>query len=416
MISRLSIALLSIGIFFANLASGDEMPKNPMALLPDGSVMKGVLLPRYDENRRLIGDLKAEILTILDRQRIRGEDVLIRFYKEDGSEKGRVKMKNAIFDQQRSLLKAVEPIEITNDNLIARGTGLVYAFQEGKGFLRGPASTRITPSEPVTSMRFDPMNHAALFALCLAPSMIQAAPPDFVSKEELAAIQAEAESAKPRVEKINRSSAKILERDIATADAAKKDAVEFIKEGDIQTVATDESETEEAKPLQVEPGPNDTTINCDGGMYFDAENGILVYLKNVKVADPRFSLSGANELKVFFDKKEAADSEKKDGEKEGSIAPDASFGDVRKLVATGAVRILQKGVDGKEPVEASGAILTYDVASGEIIVSGGYPWVKQGKFYARAKQPNLTLRLLTDGSFSTEGNWEMGGNLNLKNR
>ena len=71
---------------------------------------------------------------------------------------------------------------------------------------------------------------------------------------------------------------------------------------------------------------------------------------------------------------------------------------------------------GKEPVEASGGLLTYDIPTGEIIISERFPWVRQGSFYARAKEPNLTLRLLNDGSFSTHGNWEMGGNLNLNGR
>ena len=224
-----------------------------------------------------------------------------------------------------------------------------------------------------------------------------------------------------RVNEVNRSAQSILSEDVAAAKKATETAISFVEKSGIETTATEKAEEpKEAAPLKVNPGPNDTIINCDGGMYFDAEEGVLVYLKNVTVKDPRFSLSGANELKVFFDKKEAPakkkdDPDKKEGESK-STGPGANFGDVRKLVATGAVRILQKGVKGKQPVEASGAILTYGVSSGEIIISGGYPWVKQGGFFARAKQPNLTLRLLVDGSFSTQGNWEMGGNLNLKNR
>ena len=38
-------------------------------------------------------------------------------------------------------------------------------------------------------------------------------------------------------------------------------------------------------------------------MYFDSDEGVFVYLKNVRVTDPRFTMSGANELKVFLGKK-----------------------------------------------------------------------------------------------------------------
>ena len=89
--------------------------------------------------------------------------------------------------------------------------------------------------------------------------------------------------------------------------------------------------------------------------------------------------------------------------------------DVERIVATGAVRILQKQTEaGKQPVEASGAIFSYHPATGEIVLSGGYPWVKQGTNFMRAKQPNLSLRIHKNGSFVTEGNWDMGGTLNQK--
>ena len=74
--------------------------------------------------------------------------------------------------------------------------------------------------------------------------------------------------------------------------------------------------------------------------------------------------------------------------------------------------ITQKQVEkGKQPVQASGAIFTYRPGTGEIVLSGGYPWVKQGTTFMRAKEPNLNLRIQKSGSFITEGNWDMGGNI-----
>jgi hypothetical protein len=152
-------------------------------------------------------------------------------------------------------------------------------------------------------------------------------------------------------------------------------------------------------------------------MYFDVDAGLFVYLKNVRVADPRFSLSGANELKIFLAKKpeEPATDPKAapKADKPSGIGLNAKFGDVERIVATGAVRILQKQPEaGKEPVEASGAIFTYQPEAGEIVLSGGFPWVRQGASFMRALEPNLILRIQKNGSFVTEGNWDMGGNLN----
>jgi lipopolysaccharide export system protein LptA len=332
-----------------------------------------------------------------------------------------VQLQKAVFNQTTSLLRADEPIEITTDSLVAKGDGLIYTFQNGQGFLIGPSTTWISYSAPTTSMRPTTAKTAALLALCLAPSLTIAAPPTNVSESELAEINNAAASVKPQLNAQSHEINTSLETDLAAAKKASDAAHSFVKSADLKDISTETTPTEGA-PLEIAPGPNDTVIKCDGGMYFDAEAGILVYLKNVSVTDPRFTLSGADELKVFFEKKEPkkpVPSDKKEDDKNKVMkkpevsGPSANFGNVKKLIATGTVRLVQKSVAGKEPVEASGGILTYDVPKGEIIISQRYPWVKQGNFYARAKQPNLTLRLLNTGSFSTQGEWDMGAS-NLK--
>ncbi len=417
LIFRISILLLSAGILYAKDPIA-EAAKNPMTLLPDGSVLHGVLLPRYDENRNLVGDLKAEIMTLMNSQQIQGENVLIKFYKPDRTLRGRVKLQKAVFNQTTSQLQANEPVEITTDRLVAKGSGLIYAFQNGQGFLIGPSTTWISNLEPATSMRSTPTKTAALLALCLAPSLAIAAPPANVSEAELAEIQSAAASTKPQLANQSDTVEAALNTDLAAAEKASAAAHGFVKAGNLENISSEPAA--ESAPLEVAPGPNDTIIKCDGGMYFDAEAGVLVYLKNVSVADPRFNLTGADELKVFFDKKDTkkpTPTDKKPTDKKPEVSgPTANFGDVKKLIATGTVRLVQKSVGGKDPVEASGGILTYDVPKGEIIISQRYPWVKQGSFYARAKQPNLTLRLLNNGSFTTQGNWEMGGNLKFDGR
>ena len=389
-----------------------DVKKNPVSLLPSGSVLKGVLIPRYDKERNLVGDMKAETMTLIDTERVQGENVLIRLFNRDRSLRGKVKMENALFDQAKSRLFANEPVEITADRLVARGVGLVYSLREGKGFLKGPASTWISAPPTATSMISSPFSAAALVAFCLAPSPLIALPPPFVSEEEIAAIKADSAPAKPEADKRSAATQASFNESVEQGNKASAAALEFISTSEIKTVAAEEPAAE-AKPLEVKPGPDDTLITCDGGMYFDSDEGILVYLGNVKVTDPRFSLSGAQQLKVFFEKKPEKKKAKKDDKKPAGMG---NFGKVQKIIAEGAVRIDQKGVNGEEPIQASGRILTYNIPTGEIIIHGGFPWVKQGTYFNRAKEPNLTLRLLTSGSFSMEGNWEMGGNLNLKDK
>lgn len=440
LILRISIFLVSAGILLAE----DPLAKvanNPMSILRNGIVLNRVHLPRYDKNRNLVGDLKSEKMILKngdDQKTIEGENVLIQFYNPDRSLRGKVRLKNAIFNQTTSHLKANEPVEITADKLVAKGSGLIYDFQTGQGFLIGPSTTWISYTEPSTSMRSSHSNTAALLAFCLTPSLAISAPPAFVSEAELAEIKTAAQTVKPKLDaEIEATKAK-LTADLTAAQSASDSAHGFIKSADLKDIAPESKD--DGAPLEVAPGPNDTVIKCEGGMYFDAEAGVLVYLKNVTVTDPRFTLSGIDELKIFFAKKDPKkpagsdkskdgikepapndskkpETDKKDtGKKPEAIGPAANFGDVQKLIATGTVRLVQKGVGGEEPVEASGGLFVYDVPKGEIIISQRYPWVKKGNFYATAKEPNPTLRILNNGSFYTEGDWTMKGNLKLNGR
>jgi lipopolysaccharide export system protein LptA len=388
-----------------------------ISMLPDGSQLHGVMLPRYDENRKLSGVLKAASMTLVNEEQMAGESVSVEFFNPDQSPRGRIDLKKAIFHQTRGILEAREPVEIKADRLTARGSGLYYSFQQAEGFLLGPATTTIHAfTETTMHTPRTPLRAATLLGMSLLTQSLVAAPPPAMTAGEKAAVQADAVSKSPAAAAANATTRTQLESALAAAETAGSAAKTFLVQADIPVTPADPGTA--AKPLDVKPGPDDTVIACDGGMYFDADEGVLVYLKNVTVKDPRFDLSGAGELKIFFAKKPAETPQKPATEKSkgafGNVG--ANFGEVERIVATGAVLIKQISTQDKKPaIEASGAVFTYNVKTGEIILSGGYPWVKQGSTYLRAREPNLNLRIQKSGSFATEGNWDMGGNLNQKN-
>jgi lipopolysaccharide export system protein LptA len=401
-------------------ATGEEPPApapkkklSAVALLPSGSQLQRVMLPRYDENRRLTGVLKAQTMTLVSEDVVAGETVSIEFFNPDRSPRGRIDLVKAVLDQGKGLLRAREKVSIQADRIHARGNGLVYSFEQGEGFLTGPVTTRIqAATETTMNSKSTPLRAAA--TAIAASATLAAAPPAPMTPEQSAAIEADAASAAATHAEASDSARANLRAELESSAAATAAATAFLEQAELLGNGP-AAIPEPAQPLDVKPGPADTVISCDGGMYFDADAGVFVYLKNVRVADPRFSLNGANELKIFLAKKPeqpATDKSKSGGDKNPSMALGEKFGDVERIVATGAVRILQKQPEaGKEPVEASGAIFTYHIGSGEIVLTGGYPWVKQGTTFMRANQPNLSLRIQKNGSFVTEGNWDMGGNL-----
>jgi hypothetical protein len=171
--------------------------------------------------------------------------------------------------------------------------------------------------------------------------------------------------------------------------------------------ATDQQVHAANPPLAVTPGPDDAVISCEGTMRYDASEGVLVYLDGVRLTDPRFSLTGADELKVFFEKPPSDKTDATDGKTQTAAGLGAKFGRVERIVATGAIRLVRKAAGEKEPqIEAGGAIFSFAPNTGRITLINGYPWVKQGTLNLRAKEPNVTLHIEQSGVLMTEGKWE----------
>ncbi len=274
--------------------------------------------------------------------------------------------------------------------------------------------------------------------LSLSSALI-AAPPQPLTPAEIAAVQADAATQAPAAAAAHTHARVSLDADLAAAAATSKAATEFIAKAELPA-ATADPQLAATQALEVKPDATATVVNCEGGVYFDAAEGKLVYLKNVTVKDPRFDLRGANELTIFFGKKPPEPEKKAPAKSQLSAKPDptspsfgskiaTNFSEVERIVATGAVKIQIKAVEAKpaidgnkaikarEAIEASGAIFTYNPKSDQVILSGGYPWFTQGKTYMRAKQPNLILKLSPEtGNFVTQGPWEMGGSLEPKSK
>jgi lipopolysaccharide export system protein LptA len=422
----------------------EEVPSTPppvkeipaFGLLPDGSELKNVILPRYDENRRLVSVVSAKAMTIVGAGEIAGDAVTVLFYNSDQTQRARVDFSNAVFNQQKGQLTTKDPVHMQSDRMSTRGGGLYYSLAQSKGFMLGPVTTNIQapPTETTMHAPKSPLRTTALLGISLVTQSLVAAPPKPLTTDEAAAIQADAASKAAAASAAQALARKNLDSDAADAATVSKDVSTFLTQADLPA-ADSEPVPAPAKPLEIQSGPNDTLIHCEGGMYYDADEGVMVYLKNVTVKDPRFNLSGANELKIFFEKKPAKATKDDSQEPPKSPAPDtapeaagkakpggqgspgAGFGEVERIVATGAVLIEQKAAPGKDPIHASGAIFTYNVKADQIILSGGYPWYTQGTTFMRAKEPNLTIRMSPKtGSFVTEGVWDMGGNLESKKK
>lgn len=400
-----------------NAAPSGKNSLNSLSLLPVGSELKGVMLPRYDKDQHLVGVLKAKGMTLVSEQAIAGESISIEFFNPDRSPRGHVDLVRAMFNQTKGTLEAREPVTIQSDQIKARGTGLVYAFEEGEGFLSGPATTWTRTDTYKTTMnsKNSSLRAAGLAGAALVSQTVSAqTPPDTAAtaaQHSTAVTDARAE----------------LAASLAASNAANASAKAFLEKAElIDRNPPKDPEPAEAKPLDIQPGPKDTIISCDGGMYFNPDEGVFVYLKNVRVADPGFTMTGANDLKIFLEKftpeqikktqeekaakaKAAGRETRPDqGRKEDEPGFSEKFGDPERIIATGAILIEQKAANGKEPIKASGGSFSYNIKADQAIITGRYPWLIQQGVCLRAKQPDLTIRFSPKAgtAVADPGEWE----------
>lgn len=428
---RLLTLLLLVSPVMAEETGGDvKKGEGMLGLLPNGSQLKGVMIPRYDENRKLVGVMRSKVMTLVNPGQMAGKDVTVELFNADQTPRGRIDLVNVNFFEEKEsagkkkrsvtkqLLVADEAVRINVDGMTTTGTGLHYDFLHGKGFLHGPGTT-ILPANFETTMKSKPtsLRATAAVGLALVTQPLAAAPqPAAEEKPEVASASSQATVAE--ADKAARSD---LREVLKKSEDATRAATEFLDQQDLlaDQTAANPVPASVPKPLDITPAKTDSTIDFDGGFYFDMEAGQGTFLKNVRASTPDFDLSGADEVKLFFSKKAekppvVTETEKPADKPKKAFADfSGNVGDIERVVANGAILIKQKNPKpGDAPVHASGAIFSYNIKTEEIVITGGFPWFKQGDLYMRATEANAVFRYNPKtGKGTTEGKWGAGGPL-----
>lgn len=489
-------------------------------LMPDGGILKNVLIPQYDDNLALTATLRAEEMKIavaketekLDQpgetenpvkpgtdqttaaatatakappkktvqiQHIDATKVQLVFFNPDRTPRGNIDMATARYDAKKQLLTSEDPVSLVSDDLTASGSGLVYDIKKTRGFLSGPvvATTKIDQS---TSMNTHPVRQAiaagTLMMAAAAPLPAQEAAPSAptlaeriaearLSAEELASITKDSESGRPLAKAAADQGNAAMEEATRRSEDASSILAEFLSAAALTTLLAEPAAPSPATTSNDVPRPNipegppKTRITADDGAFFDSTNGLLIFLKNVVVRDPRFSLTGADEVKVFFDSPEEtaaarakvmaemqakadakaraegrdpeaerreaeknADDDKEPAEDEESGFADAKFGEPNKIIATGTVVV--EGITGKKgepPVKTSASARTvvYDLKKEEFILRGGSPWfMRNGQVSSVPGNDAYIVITMEDGVFKSfvTGNGGIEAQMELKEK
>ncbi len=120
-----------------------------LQLLPPGSVVHGISLPRY-EDHRVTAMLKADLLEVLSRHEARLENIHSVLYGEDG-ESTRLNLPGARYNFRTALLSSrTGPVELIHPRYNARASGVIFHSVSHRGVLTGPVHTviRNSPEHP----------------------------------------------------------------------------------------------------------------------------------------------------------------------------------------------------------------------------------------------------------------------------
>ncbi|MGB2401861.1 MAG: hypothetical protein ACPIA7_00475 [Akkermansiaceae bacterium] len=279
----------------------------------------------------------------------------------------------------------------------------------------------------------------AVLSISLASFLI-AAPPVSASKSKLDQIDTLSSPTADRHAKRQQTIETTIEQRNRKADAEHEKMNSFLKRSDqephamkssaTRTIQTPSPNTRREDPKKVNDGEEPATIKieCDGGIYFDNESGILTYLKNIRLndSDSTFKLRCDDELKILFDSKPKNKKQKQTSQKtktdqqkktvqEKEDQPSKSFsgrGDLKEIIATGNVRITGKNRDDQTFL-ASGDTASYNAKAGEMILKGGRPTLQQSaNEYLQAAEDDQWIRLIMkdkdiESIITSQGKWVM---------
>ena len=95
-----ALTLVSPAVVLAKESAPATQPKPKIpavSMLPDGSELKEVMIPRYDESHRLTSVLKSRKMILVNSEQIVGETVAVEFFNPDESPRGRIDLEKGRF-------------------------------------------------------------------------------------------------------------------------------------------------------------------------------------------------------------------------------------------------------------------------------------------------------------------------------
>ncbi|TAE92797.1 MAG: hypothetical protein EAZ81_01745 [Verrucomicrobia bacterium] len=357
-----------------------------------GSVIKNLLIPRYDQDKQPTTVMRADRLVIETHRRFRAENLSLHLIKMAGNralDSTWFTIQRCYYELPSALLHSEQPVQVVSPQCLMQSQGLITRVEPGQSdysaFLHPPVTGYLNPSAP-SPEAMKRTRQSLLLATMLAT-------------------QASADVAAPAADNMEDAFFALRPRN-EEIDARLR---EFAQQNDIEITplarpAQKVDQLPAVNPVDVMPSfvPQEDALGfaCKGGVFFDSKTESLTLLREVTIRNPSYAMTVLGEVKVLFEEKKADQKKPAGAPSEEQKAPtkkkkktsESSVGQIKQIVGSGGVSIEAKDAKGVKSY-ASGDSVVYEMAKEELYLRGKKLIFQQGtESRFESANPNAWLR------------------------
>lgn len=391
MISKLLIPLLIAAQLPAFAEEEDEEKRSNSILtrVPIGATSTNVTIPSFDKDQKRASLLTAKVVVVDSAAKLSAEGLLLYLFDKEEKINATAKINTANFllEEERLLASGNIHLQSTDKAFEIKSEGGIFQLPTRQGLFLGPGYTQITdPPKKNTAVNLHP-----LLPLTASLQLLIAVPPPEITAEELSRFE---RMVAPRL-----IPASDVDEVQAAADAENLKVSKRLTDY-LATIGKTELLTQIKAPVVIDPlkeeelKDNQTSIEFDGGAYFDGDNLEVVYLGNIVLKRTTFTMTCNKDLKVILE--EAVENKEKKDDKKEEKSTFAGLGELKQLTASGNLEVEAVDEKGKKIVMKGDRAL-YDKSKESLLVRGDNLFFRQGNTFARATHKDAYISAKFDG-------------------
>lgn len=335
-----------------------------------GSVVKDLLVPRYDENKRPTSVLRALRVIIESQTLVRAEKLSVHLLASGHQQKlvnSLYEIDGCLYHLDTGMIRSDSQVLALSDNFHFSSQGLItkmnrtdwekgdfsiYFLPPFSGFINPEPTSSAIAMKPYAALTAALVSSLAAQTTDLRPAVPAAPQPAFFAME-------------PRTEQ------------------AEKNLQEFAKENQIKITAIvlpplpldAQKAVEPVEPIPAyKPSLDALGFACKGGVFLDGKTSVLTLMKEITVRDPSYALTVAGEVKVIFEPKKEPTKIKDPKDKKQAVN---GLGKLMRIDGNGGVAFEAADAKGVKNF-ASGDSVSYEESSKEVTLRGRRLVFQQG--------------------------------------